>query len=168
MFKKILTCFIFIFTCSCAFALDASVPLKVWVNEAIINTYTFNDANLLERQKDMAQYFTPQAWKVYLDVLNKSNILTQVQSQHYEVSAVATLPPSITENPSTHSWQAQMPILVSYKNKEQKQTQNLEIQLEIIKSDSSNNRGYAIIKYEAKILNHPCTCQAQYPKVTIV
>lgn len=168
MLKKIIYCMMLMLTYSFSFSLDPSVSLQVWVNEAIINTYTFNDENLLDRQKDMAQYFSPQAWKVYLDILNKSNILSQVKTQHYQVSAVATMPPSITENPHSHSWQAQMPILVSYKNKDQKQIQNLDVQLEIIKSDSSDSRGYAIVKYEAKILNHPCTCQAQYPKVTIV
>lgn len=168
MLKKIIYCMMLMLIYSFSFSLDPSVSLQVWVNEAIINTYTFNDENLLDRQKDMAQYFSPQAWKVYLDILNKSNILSQVKTQHYQVSAVATMPPSITENPHSHSWQAQMPILVSYKNKDQKQIQNLDVQLEIIKSDSSDSRGYAIVKYEAKILNHPCTCQAQYPKVTIV
>lgn len=168
MLKNTIACMMLTLFNSFSFGLEPSISLQVWVNEAIVNTYTFNDENLLERQKDMAQYFSPQAWKIYLDVLNKSNILSQVKTQHYQVSAVATLPPTITVNPNTHSWQAQMPILVSYKNKDQKQIQNLEIDIEIIKSDSSDNRGYAIVKYEAKILNQPCTCQAQYPKVTIV
>lgn len=168
MFKKLISCVILLIAYTAALSLDTSVSLSVWVNEAIINTYTFNDENLIERQQDMARYFSPESWKIYLDTLNKSNILSRVKAQHYQVTSVATLPPSITENPKTHSWKAKMPILVRYENKEQKQIQNLEVQLEIVKSDASDSRGYAIVKYEAKILNHPCTCQAQYPKVTIV
>jgi intracellular multiplication protein IcmL len=169
MWEKIskILCLLFIFIASSA--LEPSVPLQVWVNEAIVNTYTFNDTNLIDRQKDMSQYFTAEAWKVYLDTLNRSNIITQVKENHFQVSAVATLPPKINTQANGSSWKASMPILVQYKSKDNTLKQNLEINLIIVKNNSSNSRGYAIIQYEAKPLDKPCNCaQAYYPKVTIV
>jgi intracellular multiplication protein IcmL len=169
MFKKLshILCLVSIF--NVALALESSVPLQVWVNEAIINTYTFNDTNLIDRQKDMSQYFTAEAWKAYLDTLNRSNIITQVKENHFQVSAVATLPPKISAQTNTNTWKASMPVLVQYQGKSNTLKQNLEINLVIVKNDSANSRGYAILQYEAKVIDKPCNCaQAYYPKVTIV
>ena len=45
-----------------AFADTTDATLAVWANEAIVSAYTFNETNLLQRQKDIAQYFTAQGW----------------------------------------------------------------------------------------------------------
>jgi Type-IV b secretion system, inner-membrane complex component len=169
MYKNFILFICLFISMTASFSLEPTVPLQVWVNEAIINTFSFSDTNLINRQKDIALYFTPDAWKVYLDTLNRSNILKQVQENHYQVSAVALMPPTIAEDPSGKTWQAQMPILVKYKNNTSELKQHLDIRLKIIKSPSSDSRGFAILQYESKIIDKPCSCaQAYYPKVTIV
>ena len=153
---------------SFTYSIEPSIPLQVWINQAIINNYTFNENNLLERQTDMAKNFMPKAWELYLAKLNDSNIIKKVKENHYVVSAVATQPPQITPNPDGKSWKAHMPILVKYQAKEISQTQNLDIFLDIVKNDDQNSEGFAILQYTEKVLDKPCLCeQAYYPKVTI-
>ena len=160
-------CCFFIFT-QLSFAVEPTVPLKIWINEAIINVYDFNDENWMARQKDIATYFTAEAWKVYLDALNKSNLLKQVQTNHFNVSAVATQPPSIKAI-DDHNWEASMPILVQYKNKDDVQVQHLEINLHIVQTSQGGVRGFAILQFQSKIQAHPCSCENVYqPRVTIV
>jgi hypothetical protein len=164
MFKKIIFMAFGGLFCTLVQSLEPSVNMQVWINQAIINTYTFNDKNMQERQEDMAKDFTAEAWKAYLTSLKDTNIVAQVTKNHYQVSAVATLPPEITPAPDGQTWAASMPILVKYKNDDQVQTQNLDITLQIVMQDDH----FAIQQYQAKVLDKPCLCQqAYYPKVTI-
>jgi hypothetical protein len=152
-----------------SWAIDPNVSLKVWTNEAIINVYSFDDKSWASRQKDMAAYFLPSAWKAYLDAINKTNILKLVMQNHMTVSAVATLPPTIKMlDPQTYH--AKMPILVSYASTDNTQTQYLTIDLEIIKTSGATTRGFAINRFEAHIDSKPCICSndSTKNKVTIV
>jgi len=60
--------FLFILLCftNNLHAIETSVPMQTWVNQAIINVYTFSYKDWPQRQKDMAAYFTPDAWKAFL------------------------------------------------------------------------------------------------------
>jgi hypothetical protein len=151
-----------------AWALDASIPLKVWVNQAIINTYTFSDKDWQIRQKDIGSYFMPNAWQAYLDAINKSNIIKLVTEKKMSVSAVATLPPTIQQLSPT-VFKATMPILIVYKSDTDTQVQHLSIELQVIKSNDSGTGGFAINQFQATIDAHPCSCEnGNSPKVTIV
>lgn len=169
MRTQTLTTLIFSVMSFTTWALEPSIPLQVWTNEAIINLYTFSDKNWTDRQQDMATYFYPDAWKTYLAAMHQSNILKLVTEKHMTVAAVATLPPNIKTIDSTH-FSAIMPVLVSYTNQNFTQTQNLTVQLDIIKSSESTTRGYAITQFHATIDSSPCTCQSPptKSKVTIV
>ena len=149
-------------------ALATDIPLKVWVNEAIVNIYDFNDSNWLARQKDIGTYFTPEAWKVYLDAMQKSNIIKLVKDNHFNVSAVATAPPTVHAI-NASNFKASMPIIVQYKNKDDVQLQYLEITLQVIQVTQGGQRGYAILQFQSKTYKEPCSCHIAYqPKVTIV
>lgn len=160
--KTILKLLVLMVTCSQAFCLAPDIPLQVWANQAIVNTFTFNSSNLTARQQDMAKDFTPKAWSVYLAAFEKTNILKQVTKHHYQVTAVATMPPSVKQQ--GHLWQVTMPLLVKYQSSKHTETQHLELTLMVGKQGSS----FAIVQYHAKILTKPCRCQKDYyPKVTI-
>jgi hypothetical protein len=161
---KILIPLLSISTC---WAIDPLVPLQVWANEAIINTFTFNSKNIQPRQQDMSQYFTPEIWKIYRDAFNQSSIYKEIQEHHLEVSAVATKPPKITiKTPSDIS--VEMPILVTYTSPNKTITQNLNVTIKIIKTPGSGVREYTIQQFQATNISEPCGCaQLQSPKVTI-
>jgi len=164
MLIKILSLVICAISCK-LWAIEPQVELSVFANEAVINVYTFDYHNWPSRQKDMAAYFFPKAWAAYLNAINQSNILKLVMKNEMTVNAVATFTPSIkTINPTTY--QVQLPILVTYASKTSTQKQNLNVTLEVIKSNSTSTRGYAINQFVAHVDSPPCVCQAS--QVTIV
>jgi hypothetical protein len=142
-----------------AFALD-NTQREVWVNEAIIATYTYNAENFLSRQKEIARYFTTEGWIAYSKVLKASKIPEAVKKNNYSVSAVATLPPNITSL-GQNQWKAVMPILVLYKNPEYQQKQNLEVTIHFqTASKDQGVRGLAISGLQAKAISAPCQCNS--------
>ncbi|CDZ76269.1 Macrophage killing protein with similarity to conjugation protein [Legionella massiliensis] len=148
-----------------AFSLTArSTPdetqLAVWANEAIVATYTYNYKDFIERQKQIAKYFTAGGWTDYSNVFTASKIPDAVQANSYFVSAVATLPPTIKAKGDNH-WQAEMPLLVIYKNPQYQQKQTLDITLDFgIASPGQGVRGLAITSLQAQTSSEPCKCEA--------
>lgn len=153
--------------CFSLFALPAradapldNTQLAVWVNEAIIATYTYNYQNYLDRQKEIAFYFTAQGWMAYSKALNASKLPEDVQKNSYDVSAVATMPPVIKLLHDNY-WEAVMPILVVYKNPQYIQKQTLEITLQFTTVPSGQGvRGLAIGSLQAKVAKPVCQCIA--------
>ena len=152
---------------STSWAIDPLVPLQVWANEAIINTFTFNSQNIQARQQDMSQYFSPETWKIFRDAFNQSHIYKEIQTHHLEVSAVATHPPKITiKTPSDIA--AEMPILVTYTSPKKTITQHLNVTLKLMQTPGSGVREYTIQQFQSMNISEPCGCaQPQAPKVTI-
>lgn len=136
-----------------------NTQLSVWVNEAIVATYSYDYKNYLERQRAIAKYFTAEGWTAYSAALNNSKLPEAVKTNAYAVSAVATLPPEI-KLISTNHWQAVMPILVVYKNPQyqQKQILNVSIHFESVPA-GQGVRGLSISSLQAKISEPPCQCQ---------
>ena len=145
--------------------LHASAPadntqLAVWANEAIVATYTYNHQNFLNRQKDIAVYFTAAGWIAYSKALNDSKLPEAVQKNEYYVSSVATSPPQI-KTISPNYWQAIMPLLVVYKNPQYQQKQTLEITIDFIPAPSGQGiRGLAITSLNSKEVKPACRCPA--------
>lgn len=133
--------------------------LAVWANEAIVATYTYNFKNFMDRQKEIAKYFTATAWIDYSKVFTGSKIPEVVQANSYYVSAVAALPPKITVTTPGH-WQAKMPLLVLYKNPQYQQKQTLDITLDFGESPYGQGiRGLAITSLQATTAIPPCQCE---------
>ena len=137
-----------------------STQLAVWANEAIVATYTYNYQNFLQRQKDIAVYFSSKAWIDYTKALSDSKLPETVKKNNYFVSAVATWPPTI-KSIRTGYWQAIMPLLVVYKNPQYQQKQTLEITLEFTTAPSGQGvRGFVITNLQAKVIQPLCQCSA--------
>lgn len=140
--------------------------LAVWANEAIVATYTYNYKNFIERQKQIAKYFSAGGWTDYSNVLTASKIPDAVQANSYFVSAVATLPPIIRAKGENH-WQADMPLLVIYKNPQYQQKQTLNITLDFGVAPSGQGvRGLAITSLQAKASSEPCKCEVEKDDTT--
>ncbi|RUQ81741.1 DotI/IcmL family type IV secretion protein [Legionella septentrionalis] len=157
--KKVLFGFL-----GCFFYLNAwaetivNPALSVWVNEAIVSTYTYDYKNFLQRQKEIARYFTSQGWINYSKAFTESKLPETVQKNAYEVSAVAAMPPEITGLRDNH-WRAVMPLLVVYKNPQYVQKQMLAVSIEFTAVPKGQGiRGLAIVSLQSKVIEPPCKC----------
>ena len=156
--RVILMCFALFAQPSHADDNTGDIQLALWVNEAIITTYTYNYGNYLTQQKTIASYYTAKGWIAYSNALIASKLPEAVEKNKYYVSAVATMPPQITKLHDNY-WRAMMPILVIYKNPQYQQKQSLNITLEF--STTTNGlgvRGLAITSLQSKIIKPPCQC----------
>ena len=137
---------------------DQEIQRAVWVNEAIVATFTYNHQHFLARQKDIAKYFTADGWMAYSKALQESKLQETVQNNAYYVSAVATLPPTLKPL-ANKKWQAIMPVLVFYKNPEYQQKQTLSIKLTFIEAPAGTGvRGFAVTDLQASVEKQPCQC----------
>lgn len=132
--------------------------LAVWANEAVVSTYSYNFNNFLQRQKEIAKYFTAKGWTDFSTVFIASKIPEAVKTNSYSVSAVATLPPQIKAL-GPNKWQAKMPLLVVYQNPQYQQKQNLEVSVNFIEVPRGQGiRGLAITSLQAKAITPTCKC----------
>ena len=130
----------------------------VWVNEAIVATYTYNYLNFMARQKEIAKYYTAQGWINYSKALQESKLPDTIKSNSYYVSAVATLPPDIKPI-GANQWQATMPVLVVYTNPSYKQKQTLNIMITFIEAPAGTGvRGFAMTNLQARVSQPECEC----------
>lgn len=138
--------------------------LAVWVNEAIVATYSYDYKNYLSQQRDIAKYFTAPGWIKYTEALNASKLPEVVQKNAYFVSAVATLPPTVHAI-GDKQWLATMPLLVVYKNPQYQQKQTLQVSINFEETASGDGvRGLAISGLHAVTTEPACLCQPKEPK----
>ncbi|KTC86992.1 DotI/IcmL family type IV secretion protein [Legionella brunensis] len=143
------------------FTAPDNTQLAVWTNEAIVATYTFDYKNFLARQKEIAKYFTAAGWTAYSTALNASKLPDAVKKNLYSVNAVATLPPEV-KSISPTQWEATMPLLVTYKNPQYQQKQNLLVTINFIQAPAGQGvRGLAIASLQSKVTQPPCQCQTE-------
>lgn len=147
--------------CSMAgYAGPEQAPMVVWVNEAVVATYSFSYKNYLQDQKQIAKYFSADAWIAYTKALNESKLPEAVQKNLYSVSAIPTEPPVITRIDDTH-WKATMNLLVVYQNPQYQQQQNLKITVNFGVAPSGQGiRGYNITSLQSVVTKPPCQCPA--------
>lgn len=160
MIKKIIfPLMILVFISNQCVARNGDTARSVWVNHAIISTYTLSSNNLVERQKESAKYFTAQAWINYTKALSSSGLTDMIKENQYQVTAVAMRPPEV-KSIASNQWQAEMPVMVWYKNPQFQQKQTLSVSLTFKKSTSQEGvQGYAITSFQSKVIKPLCQCQ---------
>lgn len=132
--------------------------LSLWVNEAIVSTYTYAAQDDLTTQKKIAHYFTTKGWIAYSTALNASKLPEVIKQNHYDVTAVAV------DTPEVHAlskglWRASMSVLVVYKNPEHEQKQTLLVTLQFkAVSGTEGVRGLAIESFQSKVEKPACQC----------
>jgi hypothetical protein len=159
--KRKLTFILLLFFFQLCHAQPEQTQLSVWVNEAIVATYTYSYKNYLDDQKKIAKYFTAEAWIAYTKALNASKLPDAVQKNLYYVSSVATEPPVITNVDPTH-WKATMKLLVVYQNPQYQQRQNLKVTISFMVAPSGQGvRGYSITNLQSVTTKPPCQCPVE-------
>lgn len=149
-----------------SYAQPEQAQLSVWVNEAIVSTYTYSYKNYLEDQKKIAKYFTADGWIAYSNALNASKLPEDVQKNLYTVSSVATAPPEITNIDPTH-WKATMGLIVAYQNPQYQQRQHLKVTINFMVAPSGQGvRGYSITSLQSAVVKQPCKCDVEEDEPT--
>lgn len=157
------------FISNLSYALPNESDMSVWVNEAIVATYTFSAENFLARQKEIAKYFTPDSWIKYTKALQSSKLKESVLKNDYSVSAVALLPPTIQTLKGSSEWQATMPLVVLYKNKSYQQKQTLTVVITFVPAKTPVGvRGLAVTSFTATVTTPACRCERDSVTRTIV
>lgn len=155
---RIFLSLICIFSSWLTFAQPSDSELSVWVNEAIVSTYTFNYENYLDEQKRIAHYFAPDAWITYSNALTASKILDTIQKNKFKVSAVAQSTPNI-KLISPDKWSADMDVLVVYSNNNTEQRQTLKVNIGFSHANPpAGVRGLQIDSYQSKVETPSCSC----------
>lgn len=106
------------------------VAVKVFANTAIVSVYDFSYKNIVSSHKQAAVYFSGTGWIALTKAFQSADLLGTVVKHRYEVSAVATRPPKITDKglkDSGYQWQVDMPIMVVFKNDDYQQVQYLDV-----------------------------------------
>lgn len=133
-------------------------PMAVWVNEAIVATYSYSYKNYLADQKQIAKYFTAEGWMAYSKALNDSKLPEAVQKNLYYLSAVPTEPPVITPIDSNH-WKASMNLLVIYQNPQYKQKQTLKVSIQFgVAPAGQGVRGFSMDSLQSVVIKPSCQC----------
>ncbi len=141
-------------------------PMAVWVNEAIVATYSYSYKNYLQDQKQIAKYFTAEGWIAYSKALSDSKLPEAVQKNLYYVSAVATEPPVITTIDTSH-WKATMNLLVMYKNPQYKQSQTLKVNIEFgVAPAGQGVRGFSMDSLQSVVIKPSCQCPIEEDSTT--
>lgn len=150
-----LLCGLFAFS---TFAAPDKTQIAVWVNEAIVATWSFDYENFLDQQKSIAKFYTTKGWIAYSNALNDSGLPEKIKKNQYAVTAVATWPPEITLLQAGH-WKASMPLLVVYKNPQSSQKQNLNVSITFEEAPADQGvRGLALTSINAVPAEPPCQC----------
>jgi Type-IV b secretion system, inner-membrane complex component len=127
------------------------IQLQVWANEAIVSTYTYDYANWLKRQKEIAKYYSGSAWINYSKALLEAKLPQTVKKNQYKVSAVATLPAKISKKEIINKklvWVINMPVLAVFENPQYQQKQYLDVTIRVAKAPAGQGiRGFNIIQF---------------------
>lgn len=146
-----------LFFINVSFADSPNNKLTVWVSNAVTATYTYDYEHFLNQQKEIAKYFTSDGWVNYTKALSDSKLSEMVKKHSYYVSSVPVFPPSI-KKVSENNWQAEISILVVYKNPAYQQKQTLKVTVNFVKSNNGGVEGYAITSLTSVVAEPPCKC----------
>lgn len=127
-----------------------------WVTEAVVEANNWNFANYREAlQAACNRYFTPTGCQEYRDALIRIGNLESVKTKRLTVRAVVIKPPLILNKviqgqTQRMTWHLQMEVLVSYLSSAEQTTQNLLVNVVVVRRPLTEyEQGVGIEKYVA-------------------
>lgn len=124
-----------------------------WAATAISSAYSMDYIHYREQLERNSIRFTPQGWRSFGRVFKQSRNLETVVERKLIVSSVPTAAPVITKRGvlnGRYTWQVEMPILVSYQNKDTDIQQSLKVTVNVVRTPLSEGQdGIAISQYIA-------------------
>lgn len=140
---------------------------SLWASQVISSVYHYDYQHYLADQKKIARYFSAKAWIDYTKANLSVKLPQLVQQNQWTVRSVPIAPPTIKALPQAH-WQANMPVMVAYKNAQQVQYQTMQVQVQFSTAppDASGNQ-WRVVSFKATPLQPSCKCAVSQAKANI-
>lgn len=128
--------------------------LVQWVGETVPQLFTFDFVNYARQYKNLEQYFTSKGWQTYLTAVNPYVHASRIQSQKLFVGASLSNAPIISNQgllEGRYGWWVTMPITISYTSGNKTSTQDIALEVLVIRVSTLNNLyGVAIENFIVK------------------
>jgi len=119
-----------------------------WASTAAIASYTYSYSNWRRQLQGLAEYFTPEGWREFIDALTASNNLEAVKAKRLIVSAAPTGAAVLVKQGiflDRYTWKVQIPLLVTYQNATQFTQQSLMLTMLVVRIPTLTSvRGVAV------------------------
>ena len=119
-----------------------------WATQSITKAYSMNFANYAQQLKDIEPSFNDAGWRGYQEALKTSGYLDKMLANQYATSAVPRSAPVVVAQGDlggVWAWRLQIPIIVSYKSASVSQTQDITVDVVVVRRpETENPSGLAI------------------------
>lgn len=119
-----------------------------WATRSITKAYSMNFANYSQQLKDIEPSFNAAGWRGFQEALKSTGYLDKMLANQYSTSAVPKSAPVVVaqgEYQGVWAWRLQLPILVSYKSASVSQTQEVTVDVVVVRRpETENPSGLAI------------------------
>lgn len=123
----------------------------VFAREAAITVYHYRYSNYQEHLSDVSKYFTMAGFNAYKSAFLASGNTQIIEDQKLTVSAIVTKAPVILRKGYVdliYTWEVQVPLLVTYKNKTQTIQQLMIVNMTLVQVlENVSSRGIAINRF---------------------
>lgn len=135
--------------------LNTTNEMLTWAASSITKAFTFSFANRTQEFNEARLAFTEGGWANFGEALKRSGILNEVELQRYVTTAVPTAAPALLDqgllSTGRYAWQIQIPIVVTFRNKDTSKSQNLVVTAVIVRqSEAEHPRGLGIAQIIAE------------------
>lgn len=116
--------------------------LLQWVADSLPKAFEFDFNNYNEQIAAASQYFTPDGWKIFLNLLNVYANNNNVLSNKLFVRGVPAGAPSLINEGllgGRYAWQLQMPITINYSGFRPPNPVTLQLQVWVVRVSTLNN-----------------------------
>ena len=128
--------------------------LGTWVSNSVAQAYTFDFANYRSSLSAARVNFTQAGWAGFETALQESGVLQSVLERKYVTTAVPTSAPVLVTQgriEGRYAWKFQIPILVTYQSSERTASQNLMVNVIVVRQpETEHPRGLGIAQLIAQ------------------
>ena len=107
-----------------------------WAARAASDVMTFGFHDYQRRLQESSSYFTRRGWQTFSEALEKARLMETVEKAQQVVTAVPQKAPTIVQQGLTNGiyrWVVQVPLVVTYQSGAAQQSDNLNVQLVIVR-----------------------------------
>jgi intracellular multiplication protein IcmL len=124
--------------------LPSNAEVTAWAARVVAQAYTMSFGTFQQDLQSNRINFTSGGWRAFEKALTDSNFQTNVIQNFYVTHAVATAAPSIVAeglepNINRYAWRIQVPVVVTFASANSKTSQNVIIEVTIIRRPESEN-----------------------------
>ena len=111
--------------------------IETWAQKATVKAFTFESKNLDAQLSDLKHCFTDQGWKGFNDALQKSGNLEAVKQKKIIFTATS-MPGTKLALIKENQWKIEVPVEVTYQNKDHKLVQNLNVTILLMRKPTND------------------------------